>query len=521
MSGVSKALQKKFQALLFSGITWLMDQWPWFGKKINKIMINYTVNKCRHRPHPWSTVYDYVSWRGLTDKTWSARHLPAKQLRAPEEDLTVECFRRTEMKYCASSTCLFPAFAQYLTDSFIRTKMPKQGEPDDPTRKQNTSNHEIDMSPLYGRTHEQTEALRLLSNKSGEKGKLKSQTIDSEEFAPFLYGQDGSIKREFAILDLPLMSDKLRENKDIVAKIFAFGGDRANASPQVAMMNTLFLREHNRIAGLLEKHHADWDDDHVFEVGRNIVIALFLNIVIEEYINHIASSFKFTADPSVGWDAAWNKPNWITTEFSLLYRFHQLIPDKLHLGGKDYSVAQTIMNNQLLLSTGLKQAFLDMSNQRAGQIGPLNTPEALLHLEALAIKQGRMCELASYSDYREYASLSRPKKFADISTNPEIIKLLEQTYHSVDDVEFYVGLFAEDRDTSSPLPPLLRTMVAVDAFSQIFTNPLMSKHVYNVETFTKEGMEIINQTSSMRDIVQRNVAGGLSETDFVGMTRQS
>jgi len=43
----------------------------------------------------------------------------------------------------AKSTCLFPAFAQYLTDGFIRTN------PTDPRR--TTSNHEIDLCPLYGR----------------------------------------------------------------------------------------------------------------------------------------------------------------------------------------------------------------------------------------------------------------------------------------------------------------------------------------------------------------------------------
>jgi len=40
--------------------------------------------------------------------------------------------------------------------------------------------------------------------------------------------------------------------------------------------------------------------------------------LIEEYINHIRRSTPLVADPP--WvDAPWNKPNWITTEFSLLY----------------------------------------------------------------------------------------------------------------------------------------------------------------------------------------------------------
>ena len=67
------------------------------------------------------------------------------------------------------------------------------GEKDDPFRKQNTSNHQIDLCTLYGRKPEQTRQLRVNSEETGKKGLLKSQTISDEEYSPFLYESGGEI----------------------------------------------------------------------------------------------------------------------------------------------------------------------------------------------------------------------------------------------------------------------------------------------------------------------------------------
>lgn len=287
------------------------------------------------------------------------------------------------------------------------------------------------------------------------------------------------------------------------------------------MMNTLFLREHNRLASAIEQDHSDWDDQRIFETARNTNIVLFIKVVVEEYINHISPSYnKFIADPSVAWNAPWNKPNWITTEFSLLYRWHPLIPDEVCWGGKSYPVFDTIMNNAPLLETGLKQSFIDMSRQAAGQIGAFNTATALLGFEEDAIKQGRLCKLTSYNDYRHYVSLPRLNAFSDISKNDDVVNLLKNAYATVDDIEFYVGLFVEDADDNDILPPVIGKMVAVDAFSQALTNPLLSKHVFKEETFSTKGWEAINETKNLRDIVKRNVTKNLNQDDFIGMTRQ-
>ena len=94
-----------------------------------------------------------------------------------------------------------------------------------------------------------------------------------------MFDADGNIRVGFAGLDPPLGLDNFRDTK-LRAMLFAVGGDRANSNPQVAMMNTLFLREHNRLAKIVESQNPGWDDEHVFQVVRNIVIVLFIKIVV-------------------------------------------------------------------------------------------------------------------------------------------------------------------------------------------------------------------------------------------------
>ena len=539
---VLKLMQRPF-------IVKLILKFPFLHRYINKFIINRLATVARTRPHPFSTQSPYSSWSSLTDKTWSGRHLPASKVdptKLPlwkgDKGLRI-IFEREEgeQRLCPKSTLLFATFAQYLTDGFIRTvpeKHPITGIADENNRKRNTSNHDIDMCPLYGRHVEQTRALRVNNPSDSERGKLKSQCFNGEEYPPFLFS-NGVLDPSFSELDPPLGLREILENSDgnepLVSKaanilrdnLFAVGGDRVNSAPQISLMNTLWLREHNRLANELGFQNTTWSDDQVFETARNIVIAQFIKIVVEDYINHIAPiAIPLTADASIAWNARWNKPNWITTEISLLYRWHALIPDTIRWGEHAYAMGDGyLMNNKPFLDSGLQKAFEDLSNQKAAQIGPRNTNETLLDIEEASIRQGRICELASYNEYRKYLGAKPIEHFSEISTDPVVVEQLENAYDSVDDIDFFVGIFSEDRMKNSPLPPTILSFVALDAFTQALTNPLLSEHMsaakseFDNPTFSNYGKNQIDSCSSIKDIVARNVLNPDS-LGFVGMTQE-
>ncbi|MDE8453352.1 peroxidase family protein, partial [Klebsiella pneumoniae] len=77
-----------------------------------------------------------------------------------------------------------------------------------------------------------------------------------------------------------------------------------------------------------------------------------------------------------------------------------------------------------------------------------------------------------------------------------------------DNIELYVGLYAEDLRPNSALPPLVGRLIGIDAFSQAFTNPLFAENIFNPETFSPVGWEEIQNTKTLSQVVHRNIPQG-------------
>jgi prostaglandin-endoperoxide synthase 2 len=503
----------RFLALTHGRPVWdLLQTVQPLRRRLNATLIDQAIREMPGRPEPLSTKASYTSWSSLTDRTYSGRHLPpvpGQDSGRPTVDGAAELFTREgDMVPCPRSTVLFAYFAQWFTDGFLRGD---SREPRDPRR--NSSNHEIDLNPLYGLNDRATTVIRTFDG-----GKLKSQLINGGEFPPHLC-ENGKIKTEFsplASVRMEMLTDAQRDT------LFATGGDRGNVQVGFTMFTVLFLREHNRVARQLAAANPRWDDERLFQTARNILIVLVIKLVLEEYINHITPyHFRFLLDPkltTVLGSVPWHRQNWASVEFNLVYRWHSLVPTVLSIGDRELPLAQTLFGGALMPGPGLGRLFEDASEQRAGRIGLFNTDLALRDVERSSIADGRTLELASYNDYREHCGFPRVGGFAQVSSDPRVSEGLRERYRTVDDLEMYVGLFAEEPGSpQAVLPPLLTKIIAIDAFSQALTNPLLGPRVLSSATFSPLGLQIIAATRTLSDVLHRNIPED-PQPRFVSMT---
>lgn len=506
---------------------------PVVGEEVNRIAINHFARSTTPRPRPYSLwsaevqknpalpgyITDYTSWPSLTDRQYSARHLgpaePSYVASLPQEvpygmnpgappgDVTSLFVRRGSMTTSRSSL-LFTFFAQWFTDSVLRIN------PLD--RRKNTSNHDIDLCQIYGLTEE---AARLLRKADGT-GHLRSQIINGEEYPEYLCHETAAgvtVRPEFerlratadmsadAVVD-SMLGPGFKKRKE---KLYATGLERGNSSIGYVAVSTIFLREHNRIATELKRQNPAWGDERLFQTARNINIVLLLKLVVEDYINHILGYHLFELDHEFAEAQDWYRPNWIALEFDLLYRWHSLCPDAISVGGGLVPADEFRNNNALLEKVGVGGVIEAASRQRAGKIGLANTPDYLWAAEAQSIKMGRDFRIRPYNEYRTQFGLQPLADFGELTSDVALQEKLRGLYRHIDRLEFFVGIFAEEADDGALFGDLLTQMVAYDAFTQIFTNPLLSERIYGPATFTDYGVELIEKTKWIEDLVNRNV----------------
>jgi prostaglandin-endoperoxide synthase 2 len=481
---------------------------------VSRALINQFGYATSLRPRALSLASDYTSWLSLTDRTFSGRHLPpstaAQQAALPAEADVVGLYRRKRLTPATDTSVMFMFFAQWFTDSFLRTSLTDY--------RKNESNHEIDLCQIYGRN---VDATNLLRSRQG--GRLKSQLIEGEEFPEFLFaagatGQPPVFKPEFeGLFDPTFITDVILRSapEQQTDTFFAVGLEHGNSTIGNTVMNVVFLREHNRVAGILAAENPEWDDERVFQTARNILIVILLKLVVEEYITHIAPfHLPIEAVPLIADRELWNRPNWCAIEFNLLYRWHPLVPDTIGSGPGALDASGFRNNNSLVLAKGIEAITAMCSKEPAGRIGLHNTPAFLVDsanpdwpsVEQVTVALMRKARLRSFNDYRQAYGLSRLTSFEQLTSDPQLRLRLGALYGDIDRLEWYVGIFAEDYPDHTIMGELMTYMVANDAFTQALTNPLLARNVFNDATFTQTGMRIITKTTSLQDIVSRNSA---------------
>ncbi|KAI0534535.1 heme peroxidase [Xylaria digitata] len=325
----------------------------------------------------------------------------------------------------------------------------------------------LDLAPLYGSSLKDQLEIRTM-----KEGKLKPDTFHEKR----LLGQPAGVN-----VLLVLYSRMHNYVADILLKINENGrftlACPENAGPE------------DRAKALAKQDH------DLFNTARLIVGGLYVNISLHDYLRAITNthhtSSDWTLDPRVditkqydGEGVPRGVGNQVSVEFNLMYRFHSCISkkdeswingfflklfpgrteedlknvkwDELGKALQDFE-ASIPKDPSVRTFDGLERQadgrFKDEDLTRilkeamddpAGTFGHRMVPKALKIVEVLGINQARKWQIASLNEFREHFGLKRWATFSDISSDPQIAKILEQLYTDPDMVEFYPGLLVED-----------------------------------------------------------------------------
>jgi prostaglandin-endoperoxide synthase 2 len=134
----------------------------------------------------------------------------------------------------------------------------------------------------------------------------------------------------------------------------------------------------------------------------------------------------------------------------------------------------------------LGRLFEEVSNPPGAPDRPIQHGPRPAGDRAAEHEKGCAVKLRCYKDYRAHCGFPRVTAFDEISSHARVRKGLRDAYRSVNDIEFYVGLFPEHPRPNSVLPRLMGCIVGIE--SQALTNPLLAPRVVNEDAFLPVGM---------------------------------
>ncbi|XP_057296799.1 eosinophil peroxidase-like [Hydractinia symbiolongicarpus] len=247
-------------------------------------------------------------------------------------------------------------------------------------------------------------------------------------------------------------------------------------------MQTLWAREHNRIADNLKKVNPHWKEEILFQETRKIVGALLQQISYNEFVPLLAnlkkySGYKTHVDPS------------ISNAFAgAAFRFgHTLIPNSFARLNKNFDHAQPdlLLQNAFrnilpiredgiepIMFGLLKNQSQDFDTKFAFGIArrlfvPVGSNENR-DLMALNIQRGRDHGLPTYGSFRRFCKLKSVTRFSQLHgiIRSSAIPELEKLYSTPGEIDLYAAASSEIPEEGKLLGPTFSCLVK-DQFERI------------------------------------------------------
>lgn len=264
----------------------------------------------------------------------------------------------------------------------------------------------------------------------------------------------------------------------------------------LAVMHTLFAREHNVLCEALQKEYPAWDDKRIYHIARLIVSALIAKIHTIEWTPAILATKTIQVGLRANWYGApkdwltqlgiWlldthelkgipqtmpdhhGTPYSLTEEFGSVYRLHPLIPDDYQFfdfesglpthkysfeeiqGAKTDQRLRDLWMHNVIYSFGIAHPgaitlhnYPDALRKFKRKNDPNSSVEEIIDLSVVDIVRDRRRGVPRFNDFREALHKPRIRHWEELSSDPDTMKTMQALYGSIDMVDTMVGLHAE------------------------------------------------------------------------------
>jgi hypothetical protein len=384
------------------------------------------------------------------------------------------------------------------------------GAPDSPPTSINTLTHWWDASQLYGTGPEQQQALR-----TGTGGRLRADAAGVPVGAAAAASEPG----------------------------FWVG---------LAMLQTLFVREHNAICDMLRAAYPEWGDEEIFQRARLIVAALIAKIHTVEWTpsvighpttrtamranwfglqgEHLARAFGRLSGSEVlsgipGSEFSdYGVPYALTEEFAAVYRMHPLLRDfyDLRSVADDSSYGTWTLRDlsgpggiDVLGKVALTDLLYSFGTEQPGVVTLHNFPKFLqefvrpdngepMDLAATDILRHRELGVPRYCEFRRLLHRTVPRSYEELSSDPDTVRELRRIYgpDGIEDVDLMVGLFAERLPEGFAFSDTAFRIFILMASRRLNSDRFFTTD-FTPAVYTPEGLEWI-AANSMRTVLLRH-----------------
>jgi hypothetical protein len=318
----------------------------------------------------------------------------------------------------------------------------------------------------------------------------------------------------------------------------------------LALLHSLFMREHNAICDHLRAHHPELSDQNLYDKARLVNAALMAKIHTVEWTTAIiANPITVTAMRTNWWGIEGSRldhligrltsnevirgipgsptnhhgvPYSLTEEFVAVYRMHPLIPD-------DYSFRSHVDDRELqarslpeigalhvrerLSEVAMDDLFYSFGTMHPGAISLHNYPRYLQHFDR---PDGELIDLASidilrsrergvprYNEFRRLFRLKPATTFEELTGgNVADAALLRRIYGDVERVDLTIGLYAEPKPEGFGFSDTAFRVFILMASRRLESDRFFTRD-YRPEVYTQAGLDWV-EGQSMKSVILRH-----------------